>query len=99
MKQAIVCLTQLFLQFGIAADRCKFSRVLQLTHHPSDNLSSRCDATCVHVLTCPPYHPEVFTKPANTHPIARIAPHGMKNPSMGKSAANRYIHTAGAGAG
>lgn len=39
------------------------------------------------------------TNPAPTHPIARTAPQGMKNPRSGKSAIKRYSHAAGAGVG
>ena len=30
-----------------------------------------------------------WTKPVITHPIARIAPHGIKNPNNGKNAIRR----------
>ena len=39
------------------------------------------------------------TNPAPTHPIARITPHGMRNPATGKSTTKRYSHAAGAGVG
>ena len=42
---------------------------------------------------------ELFAKPAPTHPMARIAPHGTKNPSTGKSTTQRYSHADGAGVG
>ena len=35
---------------------------------------------------------EGWTKPAPTHPIARTAPQGMRNPRMGQSGIQRYSH-------
>lgn len=42
---------------------------------------------------------EPATNPAATHPIARTAPHGMKNPSNGRTAIVTYDHRPGAGVG
>ena len=39
------------------------------------------------------------TKPAATHPIARPAPQGTKNPKMGGNAIRTYDHGPGAGVG